>query len=171
MRWDDQPQPWPTPGPDAIVLPRPSENGGLHRHEAQDPESDISTASSFEASRSFQAGNTLYLAICSAKVFVSASSAVDKLRISIRLRKELPKGRTAADYISQFSVDSKQAEFQFKAPKEYRPEITLDVPEATASEIALGVGSIEFDRIPGDLMSALARATCSSTAAKRTMRP
>ena len=144
-------KPWPTPGPDAIVLPHPSENGGLHRHEAQDPESDISTASSFEASRSFQAGNTLYLAICSAKVLVRASSAMDKLHISIRLRRELPQGRTVADYSSQFSVDSKQAEFQFKAPKEYRPEITLDVPEGTASEIVLGVGSIELDRIPGDL--------------------
>lgn len=148
---------WPSPGGNAIILARPSEDRGLYLHGAQDPEVDTSTASSFEASRSFQKGNTLYLAVCSAKVLVRTSSSVNRLHISIRLRRELPKGRTVADYISQFSVDSKQAEFQFKAPKEYRPEIAIEVPEATASEIELGVGSIEFHRIPGDLNISLAK--------------
>jgi hypothetical protein len=50
-----------------------------------------------------------------------------------------------------FSVDSKQTELQFKAPKAFQPEITLEVPEATAFEFGLGTGSIEFDCIAGDL--------------------
>jgi hypothetical protein len=133
------------------VALEPREDGALHRHADRNPEADVSTASSFEAFRALGPGNTIYLRICSAKVMVHVSPASNRLHLTIRLRKELPKGRTVADYIPLFSVDSKQAELQFKAPKDLHPEITLEVPESTAFKFGLGSGSIEFDRIPGNL--------------------
>lgn len=133
---------WPAPEPDAVTL---------HHREPKNSQQDTATASSFDAWRSFHADETVDLGVCYGNILVRRAAQPDKLHVRITLKNELPKGHTVADYIRQFTTDSKQTELYIDIPKKYRPEIVLEVPEPTTFDAGLGVGTVQFDSIPGNL--------------------
>ena len=123
----------------------------LHRHMAADPNKDVDTASSFEAWRNFEPGKAFDLGVCRGSIVVRHGTQFDRLHLIITLKRELPRGSTVADFIPQFTVDSKQTELQIDLPEKYWPQIVIEIPERTSFNAGLGKGTIDFNSIPGDL--------------------
>ena len=132
---------WPT---------APAGPPALKQRDSTSAHEDLSTASSFEIWRDYEAGGHAQLYVCYADIHLEPSKAASGLHLLITLPKELPKGTTVGDFVKQLDVTGSDAKIYIKVPRKLHARVLLKVPEQTNFEIGLGRGSVDFTGILGD---------------------
>jgi hypothetical protein len=126
---------------DRFPSPPPADKLVLERKPAALYE-DSSTRSSFETWRASPLSGRIRVAVCFADVRITTSRDADKIHLSIALKQELPKGVTVGSYV-QWLGNVPAGEVFVKIPKQYRPQVLLELPNGMASELELAEGTVD----------------------------
>ena len=106
-------------------------------------DSDVLTATRFEAERPVGHAAKLILGVCNGEVHILPAQTPGMLKITVQLGASLHHEQTPKSYLQKFEISPELADIEWKLPSHSRPEIYVYLPEDANLDLNVGNSQLE----------------------------